>query len=107
MDLLAYIIILYILIRVVLSAIQSTDSYKELEREQDEIDRVVDKKKIKHIKVQMEEHNGWWYGFYNSPEGRETFVAQGPTYDEALTNVRARLQEHGFVRDLAIDFTKS
>jgi len=78
---------------------QQEDIYKHLER-----------KNVIVVKLKMEMINGWWYGFYTPPHGTgETFVAQGPTYDEAIANCKERLStdKHTFKIEFEKNETKS
>lgn len=56
------------------------------------------------VQIKMEQINGWWYGFYHSPDGGEMFVAQGNTYDEAVANCRERLKDSSVLKNLKVEF---
>jgi hypothetical protein len=74
-----------------------------MEEERD-VTKYLANKHVAVIKVKMEEMNGWWYGFYETKNGGELFVAQGTTYEEAVENCRVRLQEGTILKDTELVF---
>ena len=58
------------------------------------------------IKINVEQINGWWYGFHTNSKGDEMFIAQGTTYEEAIANCKVRLQEKISLEDIDLAFQK-
>lgn len=62
--------------------------YKEVEDELRE-EGVI---KLVMLQIQVEQHKGLWYGWHIDDEDRETFVAQGESYSEAVTNCKRQVE---------------
>lgn len=74
------------------SFLLSMTSRRSVDESVDDI-RDIPPNSIVEMTIQMEEFKGWWYGWFCSDSGSETFIGQGTTYDDALNNCRKIMQE--------------
>ena len=64
--------------------------YNQIEHENTERDGP---SKQFNVHVDVEQINGLWYGWHTDEDGREHFVGQGNSYNDAITNCHLRLQQ--------------
>lgn len=64
------------------------NNYKEIAEERAERDTI----KLVLLQIQVEQHKGLWYGWHIDDEDRETFVAQGNSYSEAVANCKKHIE---------------
>jgi hypothetical protein len=88
LELLFYAVIVWVVMKIVLSGM--IESSLDDEQPKD-IRQHIAQNKPPVVVIRMEQIKGWWYGFYAS-SGGDIFVAQGTTFDEAVDNCKERLQ---------------
>lgn len=89
LELLFYGIIIWVIMKIVLSGM--IESSLNGEAPQD-IKQHIAQDKPPVVVIRMEQIKGWWYGFYSSKSG-DIFVAQGTTFEEAVDNCKERLKD--------------
>lgn len=85
MDILVYALLIWLAMSFLTNFVHH---YKEVEEEEYEDDKPG---KMVFLQIDVEHHNGLWYGWYVS-DSQEAFVAQGTTYDEAVLNCKKTLE---------------
>jgi hypothetical protein len=106
-ETLIYLLIGFIIFRTIIAVLQQFAADEPVDEDTKDIREHLQRQKhVTVVKVRMEEHSGWWYGYYHTKEGGELFVAQGTTYDEAVENCRQRLQEGTILKSAQLVFNK-